>query len=223
MKASTRARFGRIVRERRLELGMTQDDVTAAGGPSDTTQTRVENAEGVEPNSTTVNRYDRALRWTAGSAARVWQGGYPDPLPEPNFRPARTTAAPLKLGPMEVPVSLEQLIELLEIFNSLCTAAEDAPDNEPLQRSVKDMRGWVSALTGTWVTDVLERNYNASNEIPLMIEFAFSGHLAAPVDLAAPDAEERLYRRWLVGRTDGIPEELAAQFDERLARKGAPT
>ena len=59
MKASNRARFGRIVRERRMALGMTQDDIAAAGGPSDTTQTRIEKAEGHEPSATTR----KLFRW----------------------------------------------------------------------------------------------------------------------------------------------------------------
>ena len=218
MKASNRVRFGRIVRERREALGMTQDDVTAAGGPSDTTQTRIERAEGSEPTATTRNRFDHALRWEAGSASRVWAGGHPTLLPETPSRPA-TTAPAFELGPMEVPVSLEQLTELLEILHSLTVIAEDDCENPRLASTTDALKRFVSSLTGTWVTDILERNRSSKNGIPTMIEFAFSAHLAEPVDPEEPAAEERYYRRWLIGRANGIPEELAARFEERFASR----
>ncbi|WP_326603404.1 helix-turn-helix domain-containing protein [Rhodococcus sp. PD04] len=218
MKASNRVRFGRIVRERREALGMTQDDVTAAGGPSDTTQTRIERAEGSEPTATTRNRFDHALRWEPGSAARVWAGGHPAPLPEPPVRPASPAPA-FELGPMEVPVSLEQLTELLEILNSLTVLAEEDDGNHRLASTTEALQRFVSSLTGTWVTDILERNRSSKNGIPTMIEFAFSAHLAEPVDPEEPSAEERYYRRWLIGRANGIPEELAARFEERFASR----
>lgn len=218
MTASKRARFGRIVRERRAALGLTQDDIAAAGGPSDTTQTRIENAEGHEPSATTRNRYDHALRWEPGSATRVWNGGHPSPLPDP--RPLTASAVadrPFSLGPMEVPVSLEQLNEVFDILNTLTLVAEDTPENAPLTAATDALRQFVASLTGTWVTEVLERNRHLDNTVPTMIEFAFSAHLATPVHMHEPDAKERLYRRWLIGRTSGIPAELIEQFEERFA------
>ncbi|CAG7637090.1 helix-turn-helix domain-containing protein [Rhodococcus opacus] len=219
MKASNRVRFGRIVRERREALGMTQDDVTAAGGPSDTTQTRIERAEGSEPTSTTRNRFDHALRWEPGSATRVWNGGHAIPLPEAPARTAAQAAPAFELGPMEVPVSLEQLTELLEILNSLTVIAEEDDAHPRLSSTTDALKRFVSSLTGTWVTDILERNRSSENGIPTMIEFAFGAHLAEPVEPDEPSAEERYYRRWLIGRANGIPEELAARFEERFAHR----
>lgn len=218
MKASNRVRFGRIVRERRLKLGLTQDDVFVAGGPSDTTQTRVERGGGPEPSVSTLNKFDAALRWEPGSAARTWRGGHPTPVPDPISVHGASPAA-FALGPMEVPVSLEELTKLLDIHSTLVTASEADPDNALLTRAVSEMKEFVSSLTGTWVTEILERNAHAANGIPVMIEFAFSSHLAAPVDLSSPEAEERLYRRWLAGRTDNISDEQEADFTERLARR----
>jgi len=83
MKATTTgpqwARLGKFVRERRTRLGLSQRDVAERGGPSDTTQQRIEAGEwrpgrGV---STTLEKLDRGLGWKPGSASRILAGGEP--------------------------------------------------------------------------------------------------------------------------------------------------
>lgn len=227
MAVSNRVRFGQIVRARREELGLTQDDVAAAGGPADTTQTRVENADGDEPRLSTRNKFDKPLRWAPGSAARVWTGGDPTPLESssPRSRHAhpestpRRQSAPLVLGPTEVPISLEQLTKLLDINSTLHAALDVSPDNALLIQGVADIKKFVSALTGTWVTEILERNAGEGNDIPLIIQFAFSKHLEVPVDPADPEAEEKLYRRWLIGKTEAVSGEMETGFRRRLKEK----
>lgn len=54
MVTSTRARFGQFVYKRRRLLNLTQDQVTAAGGPSDAAQTRAENGTGPDPSIETL-------------------------------------------------------------------------------------------------------------------------------------------------------------------------
>lgn len=73
-------RFGMTVRGRRLALGLTQDQVTAAGGPSDKRQTKIENGTPPAPSVTTLAKLDKALRWEPGSAAAALNGGTPTPL-----------------------------------------------------------------------------------------------------------------------------------------------
>lgn len=76
-------RFGRIVYSRRTELGMTQEQVAKAGGPTDTTMGKIENSEWTPGNrKTTLRKLDIGLRWTPGSAARTLAGGDPVPLSE---------------------------------------------------------------------------------------------------------------------------------------------
>lgn len=71
-------RFGDIVRERRQALRLSQEDVTARGGPSDTTLTKIENVEWnpTRPNET-LRKLDVGLGWEPGSARRVLDGGEP--------------------------------------------------------------------------------------------------------------------------------------------------
>lgn len=73
-------RFGKIVRKRRLGLGLTQDQVAMAGGPSDKRQTKIENGAPPAPSLTTLAKLDMALRWEPGSAAAAFNGDAPTPL-----------------------------------------------------------------------------------------------------------------------------------------------
>lgn len=77
----------RAVLARREELDLSQLDVWAAGGPSNTTLTKIEGWEPGEPEPTlsrpTFRKLDKALRWVPGSArAALREGRAPIPLPE---------------------------------------------------------------------------------------------------------------------------------------------
>lgn len=82
MDQASLERFGKIVRGRRLARGMTQDQVKAAGGPSDKRQTKIENGTPPAPSVTTLAKLDKALDWAPGSAAATLNGGTPTPLEE---------------------------------------------------------------------------------------------------------------------------------------------
>lgn len=73
-------RFGTLVRQRRLDLGLTQDQVAAAGGPSDKKQTQIENGASPAPSITTQAKVDKGLQWKPGSAASALRGGVPAKL-----------------------------------------------------------------------------------------------------------------------------------------------
>lgn len=79
-------RLAEAVRNRRLALRMSQLDVAHAGGPSDTTVSKIENQTGTNFAAATINKLDRALEWEAGSAARVLGGGDPTPIGYPKGR-----------------------------------------------------------------------------------------------------------------------------------------
>lgn len=70
-------RFGRIVRDRREELGLRQDELKAIGGPSSTTMVKVEKGTPPAPTPLTLRRLDAALDWVDGSAAATLAGGEP--------------------------------------------------------------------------------------------------------------------------------------------------
>jgi hypothetical protein len=224
MGQAERVRFGQIVRARREELGLRQEEVTELGGPSDTTQGRIENASGPVPNVSTRNMLDAPLGWAAGSAARVWAGGEPEVAAlsaEGKKKPTRRTPEVLVMGPDEVPVSLERLAGLLHAVTAMQRIVD--ADSEPTRADVnivaEQLKGFVSQITGMWVTEMLERNAGPGRSVHPIIDFAFGEHLAIPVAEDDLDAEEKLYRRWLAHRGDGIGPDLQAKFQRRLRRR----
>ena len=64
-------RLAREVVTRRAELGMSQEDVAAAGGPSVATLRLIEGARQPSYRPLTLGALDRALFWPPGSAAQV--------------------------------------------------------------------------------------------------------------------------------------------------------
>lgn len=70
-------RFGRIVRERREELGLQQEEMKDRGGPSSTTMSQIERGVGKPPTRLVLDRLDRGLGWASGSAKRTLAGGEP--------------------------------------------------------------------------------------------------------------------------------------------------
>lgn len=72
--SSNAERLAAAVRARRKELDLTQLEVHAAGGPSNSTQTAVENAQVDVLSRTTAKRLDKGLQWAEGSARAVWDG-----------------------------------------------------------------------------------------------------------------------------------------------------
>jgi hypothetical protein len=75
-----------VTRRREHELGMTQADVHAAGGPSPASQRKIERGELPEATARTLGSLERALRWPAGTINRILAGGEPDgaaPTPPP--------------------------------------------------------------------------------------------------------------------------------------------
>ncbi|WP_454199505.1 hypothetical protein [Nocardia sp. Marseille-Q1738] len=74
-------RFGQMVKARRDALGLTQEEVSALGGPSDTTFTKIENLEWRPGRTATLRKLDAGLQWEPGSSARIlYEGGDPIPL-----------------------------------------------------------------------------------------------------------------------------------------------
>jgi hypothetical protein len=78
-------RLAQHVRERRVELGMTQEDVRAAGGPSTATMTLIEGAKQDKYELYILARLENALRWRKGSIRDILAGG--DALPLGSDRP----------------------------------------------------------------------------------------------------------------------------------------
>lgn len=75
--------FGALVLQRRkVELGLTQEEVANRGGPSNATMTKLEKGLGVKVRTlaSTLRKLEEALDWEPGSAIAGLQGGRPKPL-----------------------------------------------------------------------------------------------------------------------------------------------
>jgi hypothetical protein len=70
-------RLAEFTRERRVELGMTQEDVRFAGGPSTATMRLIEGALQQSYQPATLRDLEKALQWERGSVIRVLSGGEP--------------------------------------------------------------------------------------------------------------------------------------------------
>lgn len=69
------SRLAYIVAKRRRELGLSQDAIRRAGGPSDVVLSRIEADEEPRPRDDTINKLDKPLQWEPGSARSVLAGG----------------------------------------------------------------------------------------------------------------------------------------------------
>jgi len=69
-----RVRIGQIIRARRAELNLTQDDVVELGGPSLGTQRSIENGRAERYQPKTLRSVDDVLRWRPGTAAKLVSG-----------------------------------------------------------------------------------------------------------------------------------------------------
>lgn len=70
MSADTE-RLGQAILARRDHLALNQQEVAAAGGPSDTTLSKLENGAVDNVSNATLKKLDLGLQWVSGSARRV--------------------------------------------------------------------------------------------------------------------------------------------------------
>jgi hypothetical protein len=73
-------RLAAFVRDRRTDLGLTQEDVHAAGGPAPATMRLIEGALQLSYRPEILKRLEDALRWQRGSVRAVHEGREPVPL-----------------------------------------------------------------------------------------------------------------------------------------------
>jgi hypothetical protein len=71
-------RLAACVRERRTDLGLTQEDVRSAGGPSTATMRLIEGALQTSYQPAILARLENALGWRRGSVRRILAGGDPE-------------------------------------------------------------------------------------------------------------------------------------------------
>jgi hypothetical protein len=82
-------RLGTYVTRRRHELGLTQPQVQAAGGPSAATVRNIESATQTSYRDGILRALERALKWPSGAVDSILAGGEPEDAQRP---PAPTNA-----------------------------------------------------------------------------------------------------------------------------------
>lgn len=97
-----RERVARRVRERREELGMTQEEVATSGGPSTATLRLIENASPSIPRLKSQRQLENALDWEPGSYRALMMGGEPT---------VKATARPSPASVVEQIWAIEELPE----------------------------------------------------------------------------------------------------------------
>jgi transcriptional regulator with XRE-family HTH domain len=70
-------RLAAFVRARREELGMTQNELQMAGGPSSAVLRYIESGKETKPSTRTIKALERALDWEQGSVQAILSGGDP--------------------------------------------------------------------------------------------------------------------------------------------------
>jgi hypothetical protein len=202
--------FGVKVAERRRRLGLTLVDVNQNGGPTAPTLAKAEAGALDDPRPSTLSKFDTALQWTPGSAARAYWEGV-----EPNPRERRHR--PLERGAGSISLRIDQVLALMATqskLDELVSQQAGGHINASLvAEAIATLRSPISDIVGQFVTDLLERNYQEKSEtMQPVIGYAFAELLSPPVDRDDRQREEKLYRRWLLGKHTEVPSDLQAAF-----------
>ncbi|MEV0295119.1 helix-turn-helix transcriptional regulator [Nocardia sp. NPDC050710] len=216
---SRQKRFGRIIKERRDELGLTQMQIGDLGGPSAPTIRKIEDGDAAI-SIHTLNKLDTPLRWRPGSAARTYAGGSPtaQQIDEPPGDDSIVS------GPDSIRFELSDLTALLAASGRLTDAVERGRATEPhVTAAIADLNNVVSRLSARYATAMLERNGGPGRDLHPLVEMAFSHLLEIPAEASDPaEVEERRYRRWLASRVTDIDASTEARFRARwLTANGA--
>jgi hypothetical protein len=211
--------FAAKVAERRRRLGMTILDVNLNGGPTSPTVAKAEAGALADPRPSTLAKFDAGLRWTPGSAARIyWEGQDPRP------RERTTTHKTFTSGAVTIELPLERVLALMSAQSRLTELVDQQSTQKVAIAEVRDIAEsldqHIGTIVGVFVTDLLERNYSDDDQtMQPLIEHAFAEILSAPVSSDDPDRIEKLYRRWLLGKSAETPPDLVPSFRRRLRRK----
>lgn len=157
-------RLAALVRDRRTDLGMTQEDVRAAGGPGTATMRLIESGlQEKDHHPAILARLEDALRWRRGSVAAVLAGGDPVPLED------APGGAPPAAGPVPRPVPgpdqqvRAALYAALAAVNAplreavLAEARAGIPFTDPLERLIWETAEWGPELRAEEIANLRAR------------------------------------------------------------------
>jgi hypothetical protein len=197
---------------------MTVLDVNRNGGPTAPTVVKAEAGALEDPRPSTLSKFDTGLSWTSGSAASsYWDGSEP--------RPREESPPPAVLEPTAggVVLPLDRILALMttqaELNQLISDRAERSVQVCEIQPVTDALNRHISFVVGLFVTDLLERNQSGNRHtVQPLLEYAFAELLSAPVSPDDPEREEKLYRRWLLGKDNGISIDHEASFQKRFRR-----
>lgn len=115
--SSTSQRLAEAVLARREELELSQLEVAAAGGPSNTWLTMIENGRLERLSRVTAKKLDAGLQWEPGSARNIWNGGEPTPLIPGLLNP--DNSAILRERILNAPLDEDEKRELLRLVDRI--------------------------------------------------------------------------------------------------------
>lgn len=176
---SPRLSFGRAIRSRRLEMGLTAGEMAKRGGPSPSSLNRLENDKVENPHTTTLQALDRILEWEPGTAQTLfYKGANP---PEEN------------LPPNALPIFEDEVVDLMT-WNTLLAQHYEQQKDTTAAAFTQRITSITNALLGRWIDTTIE------NEDPAALRFLTNVVSNQPlVPPESPDYTDQLYRRWRLG------------------------
>ncbi|WP_167735603.1 helix-turn-helix transcriptional regulator [Rhodococcus sp. 1R11] len=206
-------RFGVLVRQRRIELGLTQREVSRQGGPAGPTISNVERAAAESISPDTLAKLDRGLGWTAGSAARALSGG----VPTTEGSVAETPHGPSPTGAVAVPVGVvTTMLRATRTLNSVLDGDIDVSTLGGARRELTTLESALSPICSRYLTYLIE-DYLIRRDDELPADLAAVEHLLdAGIGGTDPaELDDRRYRRWLAGDSPAIDPVLDARYRAR--------
>lgn len=194
----------------------------AAGGPVPATTSKIERGLEPHPALQTFQRLDRALRWSPGSAARVWNGGSPTTVESAESGAPYVGTASVGQGPSELLVSAQLLPLLTRIVNRIRDVRRETSDlPSSLDEPLDDLDGVVDRLNRAWLISYVEQRLLHDGSIaddPLLTVILGPQLDANQSSLKTDyDRADAAYLRWLIGRTETLTKDQVERAAGRWA------
>ena len=191
---SSRPSFGRALRDRRHELGLSIEDVAELDGPSPSSLNRLENDKVINPHRKTMQALDRILQWDEGTTQRLFRDSQARDEHSSSSRPALL-------------IHEDEIAELMT-WNSLLAQHHQHTGDFTASTFTDKITAITNTLLGRWIDTTIESNDPVA--LRLLTNIVSNQPLVAP---ESPDYDGQLYRRWRLGL---IPDDQLG--DDTIAR-----
>lgn len=178
--------FGRVLRQRRDELGLSKAAVAERGGPHPTTMAQLEENKVERPRPSTFAAVDSALDWDRGTSARLFHTGR---LPD-DVRPS----TPAVTGSHDGLLITESELTHLILWNTKLAHHSRGEGDRVMEQCAREITDVTNALIGRWI----DRALDDDDQLTL----GLLANVLAGQPMADPehrDYTDQLYRRWRLG------------------------